>query len=234
MASSIIKRGVNLSFIDDFLTKFKNWFIPRFTYLLITLTNKTIDLKVIGKTKTNQIEENTPVLYAFWHGYMWIPVYYYRNRQYFALSSLSQDGEYMTKILQRFGWQVIRGSSTRGGSKSVLKLYKKLLKGNTTVLTPDGPTGPIYKVKPGIIYLQEKSEGEIIPLGIAIDKKIEANSWDKFNIPLPFSKVVLKIGSPVTFSAEKSIEKRCQLLEEKINEVQQDAEEELAFWKGKV
>ncbi|HKL74808.1 MAG TPA: lysophospholipid acyltransferase family protein [Halanaerobiales bacterium] len=223
-----------MSSFNDAFTKFKNWFIPKFIYGLIVLTNKTINLRVIGEKNTNNIDENEPLLYAFWHGYMWIPVYYYRNRQYFALSSLSQDGEYMTRILRYFGWQVIRGSSTRGGSKSVLKLYKKLLKGNTTVLTPDGPTGPIYKVKPGIIYLQEKSEGTIIPLGIAIDKKIEVNSWDKFNIPLPFTKTVLKIGEPVNFKKEKSIEKRCQLLEERINSVQQSAEEELAAWKGKV
>ena len=233
MDSLITKRGVILSSFNEIFTKIKNWFIPTVIYKLIVLTNKTINLRVIGKENTNNIDEQSPLLYAFWHGYMWIPVYYYRNRQYFALSSLSQDGEYMTRILRRFGWQVIRGSSTRGGSKSVLKLYKKLLKGNTTVLTPDGPTGPIYKVKPGIIYLQEKSEGEIVPLGIAIDKKIEANSWDKFNIPLPFSKTVLKIGEPIIFDDEESIEKRCQLLEEKINEVQQEAEEELAAWKGK-
>ena len=207
------------------------WIIPRLVYLLFILTNSTANLKVVGQENIENIGDDDPLLYAFWHGFMWIPVYFYRNRDYIVLSSLSQDGEYMTRVLRYLGWQVIRGSSSRGGSRAVLKLYKQLLKGGTTVLTPDGPTGPIYKVKPGIIYLQEKSDGYIVPLGIAIDRKIKVNSWDKLEIPLPWTKTVLKVGRPVKLPEEKSIEDRCELLEAKINQAQNEAEKVLTDWK---
>ena len=221
-----------MHFIKKIRDKIKLFLIPRIVYFLLAITNKTLNLQVVGYENTDEIDRVSPKLYAFWHGYMWIPVYYYRKRNFIVLSSLSQDGEYMTRVLKRLGWQVIRGSSSKGGSRSLLKLYKELITGATTVLTPDGPTGPIYKVKPGIVYLQEKSNGAIIPLGIAIDKKIEVNSWDKLKIPLPFSKAVLNIGKPIKLPKDESIEKRCQLLEEKINEVQKEAEEKLAVWKG--
>lgn len=230
--SLITKRGVILLSFKKILDKIKLWIIPRVVYLLIKLTNKTIDLKVIGRENVVDVENSVPLLYAFWHGFIWIPVYYYRNRNYITLSSLSRDGEYMTAVLHRFGWKVIRGSSSKGGTRSVLKLYKELLHGGITVLTPDGPTGPRHKVKPGIIYLQEKSDGYIVPLGIAVDKKIELDSWDKFNIPLPFTKTVLKIGRPLQLSSDYTIDKRCQLLEDEINRLQQEAKESLSSWKG--
>ena len=220
-----------MQFLEDITDKLKLWLIPRLFYLLLTLTNRTINLKVVGRDNIKDIKEDDPLLYTFWHGFMWVPVYLFRNRDYIVLSSLSQDGEYMTRVLQRLGWQVIRGSSSRGGSRAVLKLYKQLLKGATTVLTPDGPTGPIYKVKPGIIYLQEKSGGYIVPLGIAIDRKIKASSWDRLEIPLPWTKAVLKVGKPVKLAEDKSIEERCELLEEKINLTHREAEEILSNWK---
>mgnify|MGYP006284318925 CR=1 FL=1 len=222
-----------MDYIKKIIDNIKLWVIPRLVYILLKLTNWTINLKVVGRENIEDINKDIPLLYSFWHGYMWIPVYYYRNRDHIALSSLSRDGEYMTRVLRRLGWQVIRGSSSRGGSRSVLKLYKKLLKGANTVLTPDGPTGPIYKVKPGIIYLQEKSEGYIVPLGISVDRKLRVNSWDKFILPLPWTKAVLKIGQPVQFSGEKSIDDRCEILEEKMNQVQGEADSILSSWKGK-
>lgn len=219
-----------LSF-KEIVKKLKLWLIPRLVYILLTLTNKTINLKVSGKENVDDIKEDTPLLYAFWHGFMWIPVYYYRNQGFFALSSPSKDGEYLTRVLLRLGWQAIRGSSSRGGSRSVIKLYKQLLKGETIAVTPDGPTGPIYEVKPGIIYLQEKSGGYIVPLGIAVDRKIKLNSWDKFLIPLPWSKAVLHVAEPVKLAEEKSIEERCELLEDGLNQAQNEAEKILADWK---
>ncbi len=220
-----------MSFINKLIDKFKLWIIPKIVYLLVALTNKSIRLKVIGDNNLYNINKNDPLLLAFWHGQMIIPIYYFRNKNYFTLASLSKDGEYITRVIKKFGWKVVRGSSSKGGSRSILKLYKKLLKGETTVLTPDGPQGPAYKVKPGIVYLQEKSKAEIIVLGVAIDKKIVANSWDNFNVPYPFTKAVIKISKTINLSKDKSIEERCQLLEEKMIEVQEQAEENLATWK---
>ena len=206
----------------------KLWFIPKFVYILIRFSNWTIQLKVTGEEKVNKISDNLPLLYSVWHRNSWIVLYYLRNRNHIALTSTSRDGEYMTRILEKFGWEIVRGSSTRGGGRSLVKLYKKLLKGNSTVLTPDGPTGPIYKVKPGIVYLQEKSGGYIVPLGLAVDRKKEINSWDSYVIPYPMTRAVLSMGKPVQFSGEIDIEERCILLEEKMKRIQEKAERELS------
>ncbi len=209
------------------MDSFKLWFIPNFVSILIILSNLTIRLKVTGEKEIEDLPGKVPLLFSAWHRYSWIMLYYLRNRNYIALTSTSRDGEYMTRILKKFGWQTIRGSSTRGGARSLIKLYKKLLHGNSTALTPDGPTGPVYKVKPGIIYLQEKTDGYIVPLGLAVRGKKEINSWDKYVIPYPFTRAVLSMGKPLKFSPELSVGERCSLLEEEMGKIQKKAEHEL-------
>lgn len=199
-------------------------------YILLLFSNWTIDLKVIGKDRLDKIKkqgDNPPVLYSFWHRYIWLGAYYFRYQNAFTMASLSQDGEYITRVIKKMGWQVVRGSSSRGGSSGLLKLYRQLKKGEPVVLTPDGPTGPIYSVKPGMVYLQEKSEGYIVPLGFAVDKKKVINSWDRFVLPYPFTGAVLSIGEPRQLPPGKSIEERCQLVEKEMKKVQIEAEDYL-------
>ncbi|MFW5855713.1 MAG: lysophospholipid acyltransferase family protein [Bacillota bacterium] len=203
--------------------------IPGVLSFLLRTSNWLIRLRVFGEDNIDKIKDK-PVIYSFWHGKMWVPIYFYRGEGLVALASGSEDGEYLSRILKNFGWQVVRGSSTRGGSRSLLKLYRRLKKGDRGVITPDGPTGPRYKVKPGVVYLQEKSGGFIIPLGVAAERKFEADSWDRFIIPLPGSKTVLQIGSPLQLSPDKSVEDRCQILEEKMKEVESKAEANLSHW----
>ncbi|MDI3547373.1 MAG: hypothetical protein PWR10_1025 [Halanaerobiales bacterium] len=200
------------------------WLIPIIIYLLNIVSNRWTRLKVYGQENIHQVREGTPVLFAFWHGKLWIPAYYFKGRGYLVLSSLSRDGEYMTRVLKRYGYRVVRGSSSRGGGRALLKLVKLLKKGAATFITPDGPTGPIYKVKPGIVYLQEKCNGVIIPIGVAIDRKKTFNSWDRLVFPLPGTRAVLVFGEPLRLPQSKTIEERCWLLEEEINRVQAQAE----------
>src|SRR6056297_1743704 len=122
------------------------------------------------------LEDKQSLIFSSWHGKSWIPAYFLRDLGIYALTSLSRDGSYMAEVLENMGWNNVRGSSSRGGSRSLLSLYKKLKKGESTALTPDGPTGPIYEVKPGIIFLQERSHGYIVPLGIAVENKKLINS----------------------------------------------------------
>ncbi|MFW6007512.1 MAG: lysophospholipid acyltransferase family protein [Halanaerobiales bacterium] len=200
-----------------------NWIL----YVIIYISNLTLRIKVIGK---ENLEKKSPLIISVWHRYIWIIVYYFRYKKYYTLASLSKDGEYISSILNKLGWQVIRGSSSKGGARSLIKLYKNIKKNcdNKVVLTPDGPTGPLYKIKPGIIYLQEKTDGYITPLGIAVAGKKEANSWDKFVIPYPFTRVVLVIGEPVKLPETKSIKARAEILELKMEQVKQKADKILS------
>ena len=210
------------------LKNFKYWFIPNLTYLLNIISNRWTKLEVYGREQLELIADDTPILYAFWHGKLWLPAYYFRSLGYIALSSLHQDGEYMTRVLKRYGYRVIRGSSTRGGSRALLELIKAVKKGGTPFITPDGPTGPIYKVKPGLIYLQEKTAGIVVPIGVAIKRKKTFNSWDRLIFPLPGTRAVLVFGEPLSLPAEKTLEERAVLLEKALNKTEARAEQLLA------
>ncbi|MFW6006999.1 MAG: lysophospholipid acyltransferase family protein [Halanaerobiales bacterium] len=209
--------------MNSFFKKIKFSLINWFLLLLINLSNLTLRGKVVGKEKLKKV---SPLILSTWHRYIWLLVYHFGHRDYYTLASLSNDGEYISAILDKMGWKVIRGSSSRGGARSLIKLYKILQKNQDrpVVLTPDGPTGPVYKVKPGIVYLQEKTGGYIVPLGVAVEKKKELNSWDKFVIPYPFSRYVLVIGDPVQLPETKSIQARTEILEKEMAKAEEKAQ----------
>ncbi|WP_167935784.1 lysophospholipid acyltransferase family protein [Halothermothrix orenii] len=206
--------------LDSFKNRLKFWLISGLALGLNYITNSLTRIKVYGEENLTGIDEKTPVILVFWHGKLWVPAYFFRKRDCVTLASLSNDGEYITRVLEKYGYRVVRGSSSRGGGRALLRLLREAKKGATVLLTPDGPRGPIYRVKPGAILLQEKSDGVIIPVGIAASKKKVFNSWDRFTIPLPGSKVVINYGKPLKLPEGKSVEEKCHLVEENLREVQ--------------
>lgn len=211
--------------------EFKFWLISTIAYLLIIISYKWTRISVCGREKLNNLENKTPVLYAFWHGKLWLPAYFFKDDECIVLASQSRDGEYISRVLEKLGYRMVRGSSSRGGGRALLKLIRKLRKGNSAIITPDGPQGPRYKAKPGAVYLQEKSDAVIIPVGIAIKNKKTLGSWDRLVLPYPGSRAVVLYGDPLYLPEDKSIEERSELLENAINKTQKDAEE-LLFVQG--
>lgn len=163
-------------------------------------------LDVVGK--------NGPKILALWHGSLIGCLYFYRTRNIAVMASLSKDGDLITKGLDSLGYQTIRGSSSRGGTRVLLEALKKLKKGTTVAFTIDGPRGPIHEVKPGIIMLAQKTGIPIVPLCMAYEKSITLHSWDRLQIPLPFSKSVIHIGKPFKIDSGISIDDGCKLLKE--------------------
>ncbi|MFP4016405.1 MAG: lysophospholipid acyltransferase family protein [Halanaerobiales bacterium] len=211
--------------------EFKYWLISTIAYLLITISFKWTRISVYGREKLNYLEQKTPVVYALWHGKLWLASYFFKDDDCIVLASQSRDGEYISRVLEKLGFRLVRGSSSRGGGRALLKLIRKLRKGNSAIITPDGPRGPRCKAKPGAVYLQEKSDAAIIPIGIAIKNKKILGSWDRLVLPYPGSRAVIFYGDPLYLPEDISIEERSELLENAINETQQDAEE-LLFAQG--
>lgn len=145
-----------------------------------------------------------PIIYAFWHGRLFVPVWTHRNRGIGILISQSKDGEYVARIADKFGFHCIRGSSTHGAEESFRLLADELQKGRDVAITPDGPTGPRYEVKKGLIYLARATNSAIIPVGVAIEKYIQLKSWDEFRVVLPFSYVLGRYGEAITVDERAS------------------------------
>lgn len=206
--------------------KLKDKLIPPLAYFLMKTINSSLRLKVEGWQEPAQmLKDKQSLIFSSWHGKSWIPAYFLRDLGIYALTSLSRDGSYMTKVLESLGWNTVRGSSSRGASRSLLSLYKKLKRGESTALTPDGPTGPIYEVKPGIIFLQQRAGSLIVPMGADAVWKKKFNSWDNYLLPLPFSRASLVFGEAFAFDPELDMESKQKLLKKKMIDVNERAAE---------
>ena len=110
--------------------------------------------------------------------------------------SASRDGDLLADAVQRFGYDVVRGSSSRLGASAILQLTQVLAAGRDVVITPDGPRGPAYELGPGIIFLAQKSGASVLPINLEYSRCWRLGSWDRFIVPRPFAKVCVLINSP--------------------------------------
>lgn len=157
-----------------------------------------------------------PVLIFSWHGTMLVPFYCHRDLNIVIMNSLSEDGDLMVKVVNYFGYTSVRGSSSRGGMRGLLEMIKLVKRGMAASLTVDGPRGPIYEVKPGIVMMAQKTGGYLLPVGMAFSNSITLNSWDKTQLPLPFSRAVMYTGQPFIIEADASIEDGCELIKQRL------------------
>jgi lysophospholipid acyltransferase (LPLAT)-like uncharacterized protein len=165
------------------------------------------------------------VIYAFWHGHLLYLMYRYRGSGVYILVSQSRDGEVLSRILQRFGLPTIRGSSSRGGRRSLLALVRRVRAGASVGIAPDGPRGPRHHAQSGLIILARLAEAPIIPVAVGARWKIEFRSWDRFLLPLPGSRVVVAYGEPVVVPSDANagvLEQKRQELEGKLLKLSQE------------
>ena len=137
---------------------------------------------------------------ALWHNRLLIfPAVlrrFFPQRNGAALISASRDGDLLTDAILHFGYEVIRGSSSRLGASAILQLTEELASGRDVVITPDGPRGPAYELGPGIVFLAQKSGASVLPMNLEYSRCWRLGSWDRFIIPQPFSKVRVLISQP--------------------------------------
>lgn len=138
------------------------------------------------------------ILYECWHENMILSLLVHANQGVHVLVSQHFDGEIIARILKTFGYRTVRGSSTRGGWKAYLEMKKRMnLFRYDLAFTPDGPRGPRRASKLGIIRLASETGAPIIPVGVAAEKFMRLNSWDKLFIILPFSRCSLVYHKPI-------------------------------------
>lgn len=186
---------------------FANSILPIASQALIKWIGKSMRLKVIGEERIGTGDSKK--LYAFFHGRQFLLVFYMRKRNVAILSSTSRDGEIQARILKRFGYEIVRGSSKRGGASSIINLRKKVLEGFDIGLAVDGPRGPCYSVKDGIIFIAKKLGLYIVPITSSSTPSYTfKNAWDKYLLPYPFSQGIIIFGKPYKVNGEIEEEKR--------------------------
>jgi hypothetical protein len=201
------------SFRERFLIRAADWSF----YSLISLIGRTVKFEIEGWENFEAIEKAGKVpIYAFWHNRIFLGTYFFRQREIVVMTSQSFDGEYIARFIQRFGYGAARGSSTRGGMTALVEMIRLMREGLPMGFTVDGPKGPKYAAKMGAILLAKKTGNPIMPFSIAAEKFWEAKSWDKLQIPKPFSPALVTIATPI-YVPEKADE---TILNAKLAELQ--------------
>ncbi len=170
------------------------WLVTAVGYLAIRLIGPTLRV-------TESVEEGgpekmhmDPAVMVFWHRCVFPATYFYRKRGIAVMTSQSFDGEYIARIIHRFGFSAPRGSSSRGGVRALLGMHKIIDKGLSVAFTIDGPRGPIYVAKPGPVLLARNTQVPIYCFYIACENAWVLGSWDQFMIPKPFSRILVRVG----------------------------------------
>ncbi len=178
------------------MKKFYNFLGMKFLPFIIDLYIKTLRFKI-----NNEPDQSGNSIFIFWHSKMLTGWYIFKDKNPAALVSQSKDGEILNNLLKKWKYEVVRGSSSKGGKDAVDKLIDLVKSGKNAVITPDGPRGPAGQIKNGPLIISNKCNVPIIPVNIIYkNKKTLMKSWDKFEIPFPFSECIITFGSKYYYS----------------------------------
>ena len=200
-------------------------------YWFIRLLGPTLRLSVSYEEGAQKTLDERPFIASSWHSCLIPATYIFRDMGVRVMSSFSYDGEYMGRIIRRFGFVAVKGSSSRNPVRALLGLRRALAEGWTVAFTLDGPRGPRRKVKPGPVALARSTGLALTTFHAAVDKAWVLNSWDRMMIPKPFSRVLVRVGKliPVpTDASEEDLERYTTELQATLDRVCAFAEENVA------
>jgi lysophospholipid acyltransferase (LPLAT)-like uncharacterized protein len=177
----------------------------RFLLVLITWAG-FLSIRLIGPTLRVAVswEEGAPgslmkrpIIYSFWHRCVFPAAYLWRNLNIRVMTSQSFDGEYIARIIQKFGFVPVRGSSSRGAVRALLGMRRDTEEGWTVAFTIDGPRGPRYVAKPGPVLLARATGVPMSVFHMAVERAWVLNTWDQFVVPKPFSRVLMRVAAEI-------------------------------------
>jgi len=183
---------------------------PGLAALVVRLLATTLSLTTRGIEDVSPLwKGGRPLIYVVWHERVllmpWISAWLRRTQgapTVTALASHSRDGELASGYARRFGLEVVRGSSSRGGAVAVRTLARTLFGGRHIALVPDGPRGPRHRLQPGAIALAALTGAPIVPLAYGARPARRLSSWDEMLVPAPFARCAIVLGSPLTIDRE--------------------------------
>ncbi|MGD0275106.1 MAG: lysophospholipid acyltransferase family protein [Syntrophales bacterium] len=175
-----------------------NTFLPSIIYHLFNLYAKTLRVQFKGEQKLRKhLENGGRVIISSWHqrffGGFFLPRIFKWSPC--IMISQSRDGDFISKVVRHIGWIPVRGSSSRGGREALQAMVQGVMEHRVGGHIVDGPTGPPHIIKPGLILLAHSAGAAICPGIVSYENAWIANSWDRFMIPKPFSKVLFRFGT---------------------------------------
>jgi lysophospholipid acyltransferase (LPLAT)-like uncharacterized protein len=177
-------------------------------YYLLNLYSKMVRVTFENKEEVvNYLENGGRVILASWHQRFFGGFYLPRSfdRPISIMISQSKDGDFIADVVERIGWTPIRGSSSRGWKKALRLLVEEIKKNQFAGHIVDGPTGPARVIKPGLISLAQHSGAAICPTFVLYERSWIFNSWDRFMVPKPFSKAIIRFGSLIHLPEEMGV-----------------------------
>jgi lysophospholipid acyltransferase (LPLAT)-like uncharacterized protein len=213
--------------------KFKHRLLARLVYILIRAISLTLRFRWIDRSGILEGTRRSPAIYCLWHNRLALSADCYTRRVkqpshspgLAAMASASRDGGMLIAVLECFGVQPVRGSTSRRGPQALRELTTWARRGYDITITPDGPRGPRYKVQDGIVALAQLTGLPLVPASVNVGWKISVKSWDRFQIPLPFSRCELVFEKPLLIPREASEADREQYrlqLEQAMNNITVD------------
>jgi len=179
------------------------WLIANAGAGVIRVLGATWRIRIEREDVLERARARSPrVIFVFWHGRLLPLSFTHRNRLIHVLASEHADGEMLGQTIRRLGYGHVRGSSTRGGTRALLELAEKVRAGFDVGVSVDGPRGPRGVVKPGVVEVARQTGAAIVPITAASSRRRVLSSWDAFELPAPFARVVVRYGEPVTVEAD--------------------------------
>ncbi|HWH78042.1 MAG TPA: lysophospholipid acyltransferase family protein [Candidatus Binatus sp.] len=186
----------------------------------IALLRTTLRVELLNSEYYADLQaRRVPVLFALWHGRMFLPIDAHRHEGIATMASKSRDGNIITRWLENNGYLVTRGSTTRGGSEALRRMVRHVRSGHNVALTVDGPKGPAGVVQSGIVRLARITDAWILPISFSSSLPLFLRSWDHYLLPKPFSRNVVAYGEPFAVPQEMSDEVALAKISAALNQV---------------
>src|SRR2546429_5127417 len=231
-STSSIARAYSFARLSSY--SFKDRFLIRAAdlafFLLIKLIGKTIKFEIDGwENWEAATRDNHIPIYTFWHNRVFLATYFWQRGGIVVMTSRSFDGEYIARFIQRFGYGAARGSSSRGATGAFVEMVRLMRAGCPTAFTIDGPKGPRYEAKMGSVLLAKKTGFPILPFTITAKRFWEVKkSWDRSQIPKPFTRACVVIASPIYVAPDaddQALEARRVELQTALDEINRRGED---------
>ncbi|MQA88815.1 MAG: DUF374 domain-containing protein [Gemmatimonas sp.] len=176
-----------------------------------------------------------PAIYVLWHGRLLPCAFHFRAHKLATLISRNRDGDYVTRMIERWGYKVIRGSSSRGGAAALKTITQVLEAGTPVALTPDGPRGPMQRMKEGPLHAARLTGAPLVPAAAGAVHAAYFGRWDRFLVPTPFTWAPVALDQPIHIPRDadgEELERYRKLVEERINAVTQAVDEAARAHRG--